>query len=179
MSRLGAKPIEIPAGVKVTVSASEVVVVGKLGSLAVARQPGLSIAVEDSDKRLRVINDTAHGSIHGLQRALLANAVKGVSDGFEKRLELHGVGYQASLAKADLKLSVGFANPVLLSVPAGLKCVVPDATHISVSGVDRQSVGQFAATVRAVRPPEPYKGKGIRYVGEYVRRKAGKAFGAK
>lgn len=179
MSRLGAKPIDIPAGVKVSVSDSEISVTGKLGGLSVARQPGLAIEVEDEGRKVRVVNASAHGSIHGLQRALLANAVRGVSEGFEKRLELHGVGYQASLAKTDLKLSVGFANPVLLTIPTGLKCLVPDATHISVSGVDRQSVGQFAATVRAVRPPEPYKGKGIRYVGEYVRRKSGKAFGAK
>ncbi len=179
MSRLGAKAIDIPGGVQVAVAADEVVVTGKLGKLSVKSHAGLAIEVDDAQKKLKVTNQKAHGAIHGLMRALLANAVKGVSDGFEKKLELQGVGYQASLVKGELKLTVGFANPVLLKVPEGLKCVVPDPTHINVSGVDRQSVGQFAATVRGVRPPEPYKGKGIRYVGEYVRRKAGKAFGAK
>ena len=119
-------------------------------------------------------------ALHGLTRSLIANMVEGVTNGYTKKLEIVGVGYQAQLKAANtVALQVGFANQIVLEAPPGVSVVVPDATHITISGADKQAVGQFAAVVRKVRPPEPYKGKGIRYEGEVVRRKAGKAFGSK
>jgi large subunit ribosomal protein L6 len=126
----------------------------------------------------RPADDRESRALHGLTRALLNNMVQGVSTPWEKKLELQGVGYQASLSGKTLTLQVGFANAVKLTVPANVICEVPDNTHINLKSADRQAVGQFAAEIRSVRPPEPYKGKGIRYVNERVRRKAGKAFGS-
>lgn len=177
MSRLGRKPIQIPAGVTATINPRRVEVVGPKGTLTVAVSEAVSVTVDG--ELLAVSASPKDSAVHGLARALLANAVTGVVSGFEKKLELQGVGYQASCSGKTVTLNVGFALPVKLTVPESITCTVPDNTHIVIRGCDRQEVGQFAASVRAVRPPEPFKGKGIRYQGEKVRRKAGKAFGAK
>lgn len=183
MSRIGKKPVTIPEGVVVTLDGNTVEVKGSSGAtLKFEHHPSLAIEVTDASKTLSVIRkDDLRQSraLHGLTRAIVNNMVTGVAAPFERRLEIHGVGYNASLAGGTLSLQVGFANIVKLNVPAGVECEVPDATHVNVRSADKQKVGQFAAEVRRVRPPEPYKGKGIRYVGERVRRKAGKAFGAK
>jgi large subunit ribosomal protein L6 len=147
--------------------------------LTLVCHPNISVEFDSGAKELRVNrpnDDRQNRALHGLTRSLIANMVQGVAEPFEKRLEIVGVGYNASVNGKKLQLQVGYANTVVLPVPAGVTCEVPDATHIIVKGPDKQVVGQFAAEIRGVRPPEPYKGKGIRYQGEYVRRKAGKAF---
>jgi large subunit ribosomal protein L6 len=175
MSRIGNKPIEIPAGVSVSLSPGRVMVNGPLGELSqtVPRR----IAIEQGDGELVVARPTERGedrALHGLTRTLVANMVEGVTKGFEKNLEIQGVGYRAALRGADLELNVGFSHPVVKKAPAGITFDVPAPNQVVVKGIDKQQVGQVAAEVRAVRPPEPYKGKGIRYAGEYVRRKVGK-----
>ena len=175
MSRIGNKPIEIPAGVSVSLSPGRVMVNGPLGELSqtVPRR----IAIEQGDGELVVARPTERGedrALHGLTRTLVANMVEGVTKGFEKNLEIQGVGYRAALRGADLELNVGFSHPVVKKAPAGITFDVPAPNQVVVKGIDKQQVGQTAAEVRAVRPPEPYKGKGIRYAGEYVRRKVGK-----
>lgn len=181
MSRIGKKPIPVPAGVDVKVSNGEIAVKGKNGELKLAYHKNMTV---DFDAATRAINVTrpdderANRALHGLTRSLVNNMVLGVSTFFEKKLEIQGVGYQAAIKGKNLELQVGFANIVKLPIPAGVICEVPDATHVNMKSADKQAVGQFAAVVRSVKPPEPYKGKGIRYVGEYVRRKAGKAFGS-
>lgn len=179
MSRLGKKPVAIPAGVKVSVDAQRVVTVeGKLGKLTYQHRPEVSIEVDAAGKELvchRAGEERADRAFHGLTRALLANMVVGVSQGYEKKLEIQGVGYLGAIAGDTLQLRVGFANEIQKKIPSDLQVTCPDQTHILVKGLDKQRVGQFAAEVRAVRKPEPYKGKGIRYEGEQVRRKAGKA----
>jgi large subunit ribosomal protein L6 len=175
MSRIGKKPIEIPPGVSVSVDPGRVMVNGPLGELT-QRIP-TRIRVEQRDGELSVSRPTERGddrALHGLTRTLVANMVEGVTKGFEKRLEIQGVGYRAALRGQALELAVGFSHPVVVDPPAGITFEVPTATEILVKGIDKQRVGQIAADVRAVRPPEPYKGKGIRYQGEYVRRKVGK-----
>jgi large subunit ribosomal protein L6 len=175
MSRIGKKPIEIPPGVSVSVDPGRVMVNGPLGELT-QRIP-TRIRVEQRDGELSVSRPTERGddrALHGLTRTLVANMVEGVTKGFEKRLEIQGVGYRAALRGQALELAVGFSHPVVIDPPAGIAFEVPTATEILVKGIDKQRVGQIAANVRAVRPPEPYKGKGIRYQGEYVRRKVGK-----
>lgn len=178
MSRIGKIPVPVPANVKVAVSGGELAVEGPLGKLKQIFLPLVDIEFDQAAKRL-VVNrkdDTRQAkAVHGLTRALVRNMVEGVTKGYEKKLEIVGVGYLASIQKNQLQLRVGFANEVHLSIPAGLNVTCPDQTHILIKGVDKQAVGQFAAEVRAVRKPEPYKGKGIRYDGEQVRRKAGKA----
>jgi large subunit ribosomal protein L6 len=177
MSRIGKKPVPIPDGVKVSVSEREVAVEGKLGKLVWTHRPEVSVAVEADNKQVvvsRQSEDRLPRALHGLTRALIRNMVEGVSTGYEKRLEIQGVGYLAAVQKDILQLRVGFANEVHKKIPAGLTVTCPDQTHIVIRGTDRQKVGQFAAEVRAVRKPEPYKGKGVRYEGEQVRRKAGK-----
>jgi large subunit ribosomal protein L6 len=175
MSRIGNKPIEIPAGVSVSLSPGRVMVNGPLGELsqAVPRR----MKVDQKDGEIVVTRPTERGddrALHGLTRTLVANMVEGVTKGFEKALEIQGVGYRAALRGADLELNVGYSHPVVMKAPLGITFEVPAATQILVKGIDKQRVGQVAAEVRAVRPPEPYKGKGIRYHGEYVRRKVGK-----
>jgi large subunit ribosomal protein L6 len=175
MSRIGNKPIEIPAGVNVSLSRGRVMVNGPLGELSQTVPPRISI--EQKDGELVVARPTERGedrALHGLTRTLVANMVEGVTKGFAKRLEIQGVGYRAALRGTDLELSVGFSHPVVKKPPAGITFEVPAPNQVLVKGIDKQRVGQVAAEVRAVRPPEPYKGKGIRYAGEYVRRKVGK-----
>jgi large subunit ribosomal protein L6 len=175
MSRIGNTAIELPAGVSVSISPGRVMVNGPLGELSQNVPPRISI--EQRDGELVVRRPTERGedrALHGLTRSLVANMVEGVTKGFEKVLEVQGVGYRAAMRGADLELNVGFSHPVVKKAPQGITFEVPQATQILVKGIDKQQVGQVAAEVRAVRPPEPYKGKGIRYAGEYVRRKVGK-----
>ena len=175
MSRIGKRPIEIPSGVTVTIEPNRVAVVGPLGSLQ-QQVPG-RITIEQGDGRVVVTRPTERGedrALHGLTRTLVANMVEGVTKGFEKKLEIQGVGYRAALKGSDLELSVGYSHPVTIMPRTGITFEVPAPTQIVVKGTDKQVVGQTAAEIRKVRPPEPYKGKGIRYEGEYVRRKVGK-----
>jgi large subunit ribosomal protein L6 len=175
MSRIGNKPIELPGGVSVSLSPGRVMVNGPLGELT--QFVPVRMQVEQSDGTLTVKRPTERGedrALHGLTRSLIANMVEGVTKGFEKRLEIQGVGYRAALRGASLELNVGFSHPVVIQPPQGISFEVPTPTEVLVKGIDKQQVGQTAAEVRAVRPPEPYKGKGIRYQGEYVRRKVGK-----
>jgi large subunit ribosomal protein L6 len=175
MSRIGRKPIEVPAGVGVSISPGRVMVNGPLGELSQQVPPRMKI--EQRDAEILVSRPTERGddrALHGLTRSLIANMVEGVTKGFEKRLEVQGVGYRATLRGTALELNVGYSHPVVLQPAAGITFEVPAPNQIVVKGVDKQQVGQIAAEVRKVRPPEPYKGKGIRYEGEYVRRKVGK-----
>ena len=175
MSRIGKQPIELPSGVNVAISSGRVQVNGPLGELS--QDVPQRMKIEQADGTLTVTRPTERGedrALHGLTRSLLANMVEGVTKGFEKRLEIQGVGYRAALRGTDLELNVGFSHPVVLKAPAGISFEVPTPTEVIVKGIDKQQVGEIAAQVRKVRPPEPYKGKGIRYSGEYVRRKVGK-----
>ena len=175
MSRIGKQPIEIPDGVNVAVDPGRVTVNGPLGERT--QNVPARISIEKEDGQLLVKRPTERGddrALHGLTRSLVANMVEGVTKGFEKRLEIQGVGYRAALRGTDLELNVGFSHPVVLKAPAGITFEVPTPAEVIVKGIDKQQVGQTAAEVRKVRPPEPYKGKGIRYEGEYVRRKVGK-----
>ena len=175
MSRIGRQPIELPAGVNVAISPGRVQVNGPLGELAQDVPARMEIAHEDGV--ITVARPTERGedrALHGLTRTLVANMVEGVTKGFEKRLEIQGVGYRAGLRGTDLELAVGFSHSVIVSPRAGITFDVPSPTEVVVKGIDKQLVGQTAAEVRKVRPPEPYKGKGIRYEGEHVRRKVGK-----
>lgn len=181
MSRIGRKPVPVPANVKVAIADSTIQVEGPKGKLSYAHRPEVSVTHDSQTNELLVTraNDERESrALHGLTRSLVANMVEGVTEGYTRRLEIVGVGFQAQMRSADtIALQVGFANTVVLKAPEGVVVTVPDPTHVVVTGPDKQAVGQFAATVRKVRPPEPYKGKGIRYEGEAVRRKAGKAFG--
>jgi large subunit ribosomal protein L6 len=175
MSRIGKQPIPVPAGVTVAVDPGRVMVNGPLGELQQAVSQRMKI--EKVDDTLVVTRPTDRGedrALHGLTRSLVANMVEGVTKGFERRLEIQGVGYRAALRGTSLELSVGFSHTVVIDPPTGIEFEVPVPTQVVVKGVDKQAVGQVAAEVRRVRPPEPYKGKGIRYEGEYVRRKVGK-----
>ncbi len=175
MSRIGRQPIELPAGVNVAIAPGRVQVNGPLGELAQDVPARMEIAHEDGV--ITVTRPTERGedrALHGLTRTLVANMVEGVTKGFEKRLEIQGVGYRAGLRGSDLELSVGYSHTVVVSPRAGITFDVPSPTEVVVKGIDKQLVGQTAAEVRKVRPPEPYKGKGIRYEGEHVRRKVGK-----
>ncbi|MDE3191787.1 MAG: 50S ribosomal protein L6 [Acidobacteriota bacterium] len=175
MSRIGRKPIEVPAGVTVTVDPGRVQVAGPLGTLQQQVPARMQIAHEDGS--VVVTRPTERGddrALHGLTRTLIANMVEGVTKGFEKRLEIQGVGYRAALKGSDLELNVGYSHPVTIKPRTGISFEVPAPTQIVVKGTDKQQVGQTAAEIRKVRPPEPYKGKGIRYEGEFVRRKVGK-----
>ncbi len=176
MSRIGRKPIPLPETVSVAISPGRVQVNGPLGELS--QQVPLRMSIEREDAEIVVTRPTDRGedrALHGLTRTLVANMVEGVTKGFEKRLEIQGVGYRATLQGTRLELSVGYSHPVPVEPPQGITFEVPSPTSIVVRGVDKQQVGQVAAEIRRVRPPEPYKGKGIRYEGEYVRKKAGKA----
>lgn len=176
MSRIGKKPIVIPAGVTVTVDNNTVNVKGGKGELTRTFSDLVEIKEEGAEIIVsRVDETTASNAQQGLTRTLIHNMVTGVSEGFEKKLELTGVGYRAALKGKDLDLSLGYSHPVIFPAPENISFVVPDNTHITVQGISKEQVGQVAAEIRMKRPPEPYKGKGIRYVGEYVIRKEGKA----
>jgi large subunit ribosomal protein L6 len=176
MSRIGNKPVELPEGVDVRVDGSAVTVKGSKGELNRSFNERIGFDIDKGIVEVTRPDDTRESrALHGLSRALLANMVTGVSDGFSKELEIQGVGYRAALKGKDIELLVGFSHPVVVTAPEGITFEVPEQTKIVVSGIDKEQVGQVAANIRKVRPPEPYKGKGIRYVGEYVRRKAGKA----
>jgi large subunit ribosomal protein L6 len=176
MSRIGKMPVDMPSGVDVKVDGSQVTVKGSKGELSRQFNDRVSFSVEDGVITVVREDDTRESrALHGLSRALLANMVHGVSEGFTKVLEIQGVGYRASLKGSDIELLVGFSHSVDVKAPKGITFEVPEPTRIIVSGIDKEQVGQVAADIRKVRPPEPYKGKGIRYAGEYVRRKAGKA----
>ncbi len=177
MSRIGKQPVKIPDGVKVNISGNEISVEGKLGKLQWSHRREVVVRIDEDTKQVictRDSDDRQSRALHGLTRALIQNMVVGVSAGYEKRLEIVGVGYLGAIEGNTLQLRVGFANEVHKQIPAGLDVTCPDQSHVVVKGPDKQMVGQFAAEVRAVRKPEPYKGKGIRYDGEVVRRKAGK-----
>jgi large subunit ribosomal protein L6 len=175
MSRIGKRPIELPTSVNVAISPGRVQVNGPLGELSQV-VPG-RMQIEQRDGEIVVTRPTERGedrALHGLTRTLVANMVEGVTKGFEKKLEIQGVGYRATLRGETLELAVGYSHPVLIEPRQGVSFEVPVPTQIVVKGIDKQAVGQIAAEIRRVRPPEPYKGKGIRYEGEYVRRKVGK-----
>ncbi|MGH2653381.1 MAG: 50S ribosomal protein L6 [Actinomycetota bacterium] len=176
MSRIGKQPIAIPDGVSVDVGDGLVTVKGPGGELSQRVVRDMRVIVDGGEVRVeRPSDERDHRSLHGLTRSLIANMVEGVTKGYEKRLEIQGVGYRAALKGSELELQVGFSHPVTISPPAGIEFEVPAPNRIVVKGIDKQLVGEIAANVRKVRKPEPYKGKGIRYEGEYVRKKAGKA----
>ena len=181
MSRIGKQPVAIPSGVSMATQDRRVVVKGPKGELAIQLRPEVDVEVEGSQA---LVAPNGRGparqarAYHGLTRALLANMVEGVSKGFEKRLEIQGVGWNAQAQGKKLTLNIGFCHQIHIEMPEGLAVETPNNVTIIVRGADKQAVGQMAAEIRKVRPPEPYKGKGIRYAGEYVRRKAGKTFGS-
>ena len=176
MSRIGKMPIKIPAGVKVTVDGSTVTVKGPKGELTRSFHPDIKVAVEGSQVVVTRPDDELYDAMHGLVRAVIHNMVVGVTEGYKRNLEVEGVGYRAELQGKNLVLSVGFSHPVPVEAPNGITFTVDkSARAFSIEGIDRELVGGLASRIRDLRPPEPYKGKGIRYAGERVRRKAGKA----
>ncbi len=178
MSRIGKKPVQVPAGVKVQIVDRMISVEGPKGKLEWEHRPEVSVQYDEQVKAVTVArrdDERLSRALHGLTRALIANMVVGVVEGYEKRLEIQGVGYLAALQGKMLQLRVGLANELQVPIPDGLKVTVPDQQHIVIQGIEKQKVGHFAAAVRALRKPEPYKGKGIRFLGEAVRRKQGKA----
>lgn len=176
MSRIGKKPIEIPQGVEVTINGQIITAKGPLGSETVIVRPELTVRKEGNQLFLSKANDAREtDALFGLFRTLVANAVYGVKDGFEKKLEIQGVGYRAAMEGKNLNLSLGYSHPVIIEPPQGIMISVEANTKISVKGSNKQTVGDVAALIRSKRPPEVYKGKGVRYEGEYIRRKAGKA----
>ena len=178
MSRIGKLPVQIPAGVTVTVDGNTVKVKGPKGELA-HKLPG-GITVDKTDNTLNVkreSEETNHKSLHGLTRSLIANMVEGVTKGYQKQLEITGVGFKAEVRPYGLQLALGFSHSIEYKAPPGIKLTAPQPTAITIDGSDKALVGQVAAELRSLRPPEPYKGKGIRYAGEIIRRKAGKAGG--
>ena len=176
MSRIGKMPVTVPAGVEVKVDGSAVTVKGPKGELTREFSPLMSIAVEGTEVVVSHPVDSREAkSLHGLTRTLISNMVEGVSNGYQKKLQLVGVGYRAALKGKDLEMQLGYSHPVLMECPEGITFEVPSQTEIVVNGISKEQVGQVAANVRAWRKPEPYKGKGIRYEGEHVRRKVGKA----
>jgi len=175
MSRIGNKPIEIPAGVTVDVGPGRVTVNGPKGELVQAVDQDMTIKVDDGVLTVSRPTDRGeHRALHGLTRSLIANMVEGVTNGFEKRLQIQGVGYRAKPQGKSLELSLGFSHPVNVQAPDGIEFDVPQPTEVIVKGIDKQLVGEIAAQIRRHRPPEPYKGKGVRYADEHVRRKVGK-----
>jgi len=178
MSRIGKKPIEIPAGVKVSVSGETVAVEGKGGKLSIALPPHVAVEVKENQVLVSQTDEVREaGAMHGLARSLINNMVIGVSVGFKKELSIVGVGYKATLAGNKLTLNLGFSHPIVYQLPDGIKLTVEDGTKMVVSGCDKQLVGETAAQIRRFRPPEPYKGKGIRYVDERIILKEGKSVG--
>ena len=179
MSRVGKQPIPVPEGVEINIDGKTVTVKGKNGELSWAHHANMSVSF-DADTRLITVTrpdeERQNRALHGLTRSLIANMVQGVTTYYEKRLEIQGVGYNAVLDGKILQLHVGYANAIRLPIPELVICELSDQTHIVLKSADKQAVGQFAAEVRTSRPPDPYKGKGVRYLGEQIRRKAGKAF---
>ena len=176
MSRIGRKPIAVPAGVEVKINGNEVTVKGPKGTLTNSFNKDIAISVEGSEILVtRPSDDKEHRALHGLTRTLVANMVEGVTTGFKKELEVNGVGYRVQKQGKDLVMNLGFSHQVIVSEVEGITIDVPNPNAIVISGADKQRVGQFAAEVREKRPPEPYKGKGIKYAGEHIRRKEGKA----
>jgi large subunit ribosomal protein L6 len=175
MSRIGRKPITVPAGVEVEIGGGAVTVKGPKGTLSERVNPEITVSLDDGTLTVARPTDRGdHRALHGLTRSLVANMVTGVTDGFEKRLEIQGVGYRAALRGSDLEMQLGFSHPVQVKAPEGITFEVPQPTQIIVRGISKQVVGETAAQIRKWRPPEPYKGKGIRYADEYVARKVGK-----
>ena len=180
MSRIGKIPISIPDAVSVEVQDHAVTVRGPKGMLSMAVHPSMDVQVKDRQVVCGRPSDAKfHKALHGLTRTLVANMVAGVTKGFERKLELVGVGYRATLQGPNLSMALGYSHPIIYPVPPGIKIEVKDQTQITVSGMDKQQVGAVAAKLRSFRPPEPYKGKGVKYAEERIRRKAGKAGGAK
>ncbi|MCM1010572.1 MAG: 50S ribosomal protein L6 [Fusobacterium sp.] len=176
MSRIGKLPIAIPAGVEVKIDGHTVTVKGSKGTESVTVRPEITVKVEDNHIVVERVDDSRQArSLHGLSRTLIANAVKGVSEGFEKKLEIVGVGYRANMEGSNLNLALGYSHPVVVVPPEGITLSVEANTKVSVKGSNKQLVGDVAAEIRGKRPPEVYKGKGVKYEGEYIRRKAGKA----
>jgi len=168
-------PIPVPQGTEVRIEGNKVTVKGPKGELVQEFHPDMMIEMEEENLLVKRPSDTgSHRSLHGLTRSLLANMVEGVTKGFEKNLEIQGVGYRAVAKDKDIELALGFSHPVLVKAPEGIEFELVTPTKIRVKGIDKQKVGQMAAKIRALRKPDPYKGKGVRYAGEYVRRKAGK-----
>jgi len=179
MSRIGKKPIPIPAGVKIQVSDGAVEVQGPKGKLRQALLPGIAFKQEEANLVARTVReDSELGKFHGLARSLVANAVLGVTEGFKKELDIVGVGYRAELKGKQVQFALGYSHPVVFNIPTGIDVVIDKQTHITVTGIDRQLVGQVAADMRRLRKPDPYKQKGVRYTGEVLKKKAGKT-GAK
>jgi len=180
MSRIGKRPVVVPGNVKVNIDGQTVTVEGPKGKLSQTLRPEVSVVLEDGTLLVtRSGDDKDERSLHGLSRTLVANMVEGVSNGFTKSLELVGVGYRAALQGKKLVLTIGYSHPVEIDPPAGIEIAVEGTNKVHVKGADKQLVGDIAADIRSVRPPEPYKGKGIKYQGEVVRRKAGKSGGKK
>lgn len=177
MSKIGAKPIEIKEGIKVSMENGKVIVEGQKGNLFFPLPKGIGVNILENKIEVtqNIKNDKVSRSLFGLTRAMIANMITGVSDGFDKRLELSGVGYRAQVSGSDLIVSVGFSHPVKIASLDGIKFAIEDNNIIVISGIDKALVGNMAATIRAIKPPEPYKGKGIKYKGEKIRRKVGKA----
>ncbi len=175
MSRIGKMPIVIPAGTQVDIDGQTVRVKGPRGELVQEFHPDMIFEIEDGTLLVKRPDDSKeHKSLHGLTRSLVANMVEGVSNGFEKNLEIHGVGYRAVARDKDIELALGFSHPVLVKTPQGIEFELITPTKIRIKGIDKQKVGQIAAKIRELRKPDPYKGKGVRYAGEHIRRKAGK-----
>lgn len=178
MSRIGKLPVTIPAGVTVTLQGNTVQVKGPKGELSRAINPDLTVTIDGSTLTVaRPSDETRHKALHGLSRTLIANMVEGVSKGYSKQLEITGVGFKAEAKPFGLQLALGFSHQIQYKAPAGIKLSAPQPTQVVIEGVDKEKVGQVAAEIRLLRPPEPYKGKGIKYAGEIIRRKAGKAGG--
>ena len=176
MSRIGKKPIEIPSGVEITIDGQTVTAKGPLGTETVNVRPEIAVKIEDNHIVLSKVGQTREtDALFGLSRTLVANAVHGVKEGFEKKLEIQGVGYRANMEGKNLNLALGYSHPVVVEPPEGITISVEANTKISVKGSNKQKVGDVAAFIRSKRPPEVYKGKGVKYEGEYIRRKAGKA----
>ena len=178
MSRIGKRPIPVPKGVTVTVDGHKVTVKGPKGELVRQINPAMTVALKDATVEVtRPSDEPEHKALHGLTRTLVANMVEGVTTGFKKQLDIVGVGYKAEQRPYGLQLALGFSHPVDYRAPKGIKLTAPQPTQIIIEGANKEIVGQVAAELRSLRPPEPYKGKGIKYVGEQIRRKAGKAGG--
>jgi large subunit ribosomal protein L6 len=179
MSRIGKEPVTIPSGVDVTLDDGVLTVKGPKGTLTQSIHPDMTVAIEDGQVVVtRPDDEREHRALHGLIRSLIANMVVGVTEGYQRNLDIVGVGYRAAPRGSGLTIQVGYSHPVEVDAPEGIEFAVPTPTKIEIRGTDKQLVGQVAANIRAIRKPEPYKGKGIRYEGEQVRRKAGKAAGA-
>jgi large subunit ribosomal protein L6 len=178
MSRIGKKPVPIPKGVNVTLDGSKITVKGPKGELSRSLPGAMLVSMKDNEVVVeRPSEENEHKALHGLTRTLVANMIEGVTTGFSKQLEIIGVGYKAEQRPYGLQLSLGFSHPIEYRAPAGIKLTAPQPTQVNIEGANKEMVGQVAAEIRSYRPPEPYKGKGIKYAGEQVRRKAGKAGG--